>query len=77
MTTESEKPFDQTRRCDILKMSVQELSIHNCIIDVEKMGADVRLTDAVMFLQAAKESVADFLDKQPRRARRIVIISEN
>jgi hypothetical protein len=39
-----------------------ELAIHNAMAEVEKAGADVRLTDAINLLSKAKELVADFVD---------------
>ena len=50
------------RRNQINKMSPTEVAILSTIRVVENLGADVRLTDAVVLLQAARESVADFLD---------------
>jgi len=43
-------------------MTRSESSILEAMQEVERMGADVRLTDAVVLLQAARESVADFVD---------------
>lgn len=39
-----------------------EHAIREAIMAVEAMGADVRLTEAVNLLSAAKEKVADFVD---------------
>ena len=44
-------------------MSPAELAIRAAVEAVEQMGADVRLTDAVQLLQAARESVADHVDQ--------------
>jgi hypothetical protein len=39
-----------------------ELAIHNAIQEVEKAGADERLTEAVILLAKAKDCIADFID---------------
>lgn len=39
-----------------------EKAIYNASIEVEKMGADVKLTDAVIKLSEARELVADYID---------------
>lgn len=39
-----------------------ELAIYNAMQEVEKAGADTKLTDAIMFLQKAKDCVSDFVD---------------
>jgi hypothetical protein len=43
-------------------MTNAELAIRNAVLEVEAVGADPRLTDAVMKLTAAQEAVADFVD---------------
>jgi hypothetical protein len=53
---------DMPRRNCVDKLSPAELAIRNAILEVEKVGADVRLTDAVVLLQAAKDSVSDYID---------------
>jgi uncharacterized protein YdcH (DUF465 family) len=53
---------DFPRRNQLDKCTVAELSIFEAITEVEKVGADVRLTNAVMKLQEAKEFVSDFID---------------
>lgn len=50
------------RRSQMEKWSEAEAAIHLAVQSVEAMPADVRLTDAVTLLQAAKDSVADFID---------------
>ena len=50
------------RRNDLLQMSLAERELFDVVQSVENMGADVRLTDAVVLLQAARDSVADFID---------------
>ena len=44
-----------------------ELAIQNAVNEVEKMAADVRLTNAVILLGKARESVADFIDDVTRK----------
>lgn len=39
-----------------------ELSIYNAMQEVEKIGADLRLTEAIILLAKAKELVADYID---------------
>jgi hypothetical protein len=39
-----------------------ELAIYNAMQEVENIGVDTRLTDAVIKLQEAKDLVADFVD---------------
>lgn len=60
---------ETTRRIDLTRMTPAEKAIYDAVQAVEAMPADVRLTDAVILLQAARESVADFVDgiKDQRR----------
>lgn len=39
-----------------------EKSIYNAMQEVEKMGADVRLTNAIIKLSEAKDFVSDYID---------------
>ena len=41
-----------------------ELAIHNAMQEVEKVGADPKLTEAVILLSKAKELVSDYVDSQ-------------
>jgi hypothetical protein len=41
-----------------------ELAIRKSVDEVEKIGADVRLTEAVILLDKARELVDDFIDEQ-------------
>lgn len=50
------------RRIQLERMSSGERAIFAAVHEVERMGADQRLTDAVILLQAARDSVADFVD---------------
>lgn len=52
------------RRIQLDKMIPAELAIHNAIQEVEKIGADVRLTNAVIKLQEAKDLISDFTDEK-------------
>jgi hypothetical protein len=45
-----------------------ELAISRAVDEVEKMPADLRLTDAVILLSEARGKVADFVDQIPRDA---------
>lgn len=53
---------DTPRRIHVELLSAAELAIREAVAQVEKMPADVRLTDAVILLQSAREKVADFID---------------
>lgn len=46
-----------------------EKMIYECQGEVEKMGADVRLTDALNLLIEARHKIADFIDdfNQPKQ----------
>jgi hypothetical protein len=50
------------RRNCVDRMTRIELAIRDAVRAVENMGADVRLTEAVNLLHAAREKVADFVD---------------
>ena len=53
---------DFPRRNQLDKCTPAELAIYKAMEEVEKAGADVKLTDAIIKLQEAKELVADFVD---------------
>jgi hypothetical protein len=55
------------RRNRIDQFTPAEKAIYDAVQAVEAAGADVRLTDAVVLLQAARERVADFVDNTPSR----------
>ena len=50
------------RRNQMPKWSTGERAIQDAVEVVERMGADVRLTDAVILLGKARDRVADFVD---------------
>ncbi len=52
------------RRIQLDLITPAELAIHNAMQEVEKLGANSRLTEAVTLLQEAKNAVADFVDEQ-------------
>lgn len=54
--------FPRRNRLDLNEPS--ELAIFNAMQEVEKIGADVRLTKAVTLLSEAKELVSDFIDEE-------------
>jgi hypothetical protein len=58
MKTENEIP----RRAKMWQWCCAEILIHQAMQEVEKMGADERLTKAVTLLSDAKNAVADFVD---------------
>lgn len=45
-----------------------ERAIYDAIQEVEKIGADVRLTRAVLLLSEAKGLVADFVDEKQEQS---------
>lgn len=49
------------------KWTPAEIAIWNATQEVERAGADVRLTDAVILLAAARDAVADYVDGIYRR----------
>jgi hypothetical protein len=57
--------IDYMRRCDIQRMTDTERLIANAMAAVEKMPGDVRLTDAVSLLFAARTRLADYVDQTP------------
>lgn len=50
------------RRCKIDEFCAAETAIREAKLAVEAMGADVRLTDAIILLNQAQDKVADFVD---------------
>lgn len=50
------------RRNQINRWTAAERAIAAAVEEVERAGADVRLTDAVTLLDAARHSVADYVD---------------
>lgn len=56
--------METPRRIRLDLNNAAELAIHNAIQEVEKLGADVRLTNAVIELQKAKEHVSNYVDAQ-------------
>jgi hypothetical protein len=56
-----------SRRSDVRQMTPAELFIRAAVAEVEAVGADPRLTDAVELLQAAKDAVADYVDGVEKR----------
>ena len=55
---------DFPRRNQLDKCTPAELAIYKAMEEVEKAGADVKLTEAIIKLQEAKELVADFVDEK-------------
>lgn len=52
------------RNNDISLMTSAELAIYNAMQEVEKLGADTRLSNAVVYLMQAKAEVSYFIDQQ-------------
>jgi hypothetical protein len=55
------------RRIQIENFTPAERAIYDAVHVVESVGADVRLTRAVMLLQEARSLVADYVDGVPAR----------
>ena len=55
------------RRARLDLWTKAERAIYDAVQEVEGVGADVRLTDAVVLLQAARDSVADYVDGVNKR----------
>lgn len=53
--------FPRRNRLDL--NTPEEMAIRNAVEKVEKMGADVKLTEAVVLLDKARELVADYIDQ--------------
>jgi hypothetical protein len=62
----SSPAFDPLRRCDELRQTTVEHAILEAMRLVESLGADPRLTDAVVLLGRARDAIADFVDKVER-----------
>lgn len=54
---------DFPRRNQLDKCVSAELAIDKAITEVEYLGADLKLTDAIMKLQEARELVSDYVDE--------------
>jgi hypothetical protein len=54
--------METPRRIRIDLLSPAEMAIYNATLEVEKAGADRRLTMATIKLQQARALVADFID---------------
>lgn len=52
------------RRNKLYENTSAEKAIYDAMQEVEKVGADVRLTEAVMLLAKAKDLVADYVDEK-------------
>jgi hypothetical protein len=52
------------RRIQLELMTPAEKAIYDASLEVEKVGADERLTKAVVLLSEARNLVADYVDEQ-------------
>lgn len=59
-------PDEPPRRMDPARMTPAETAIAACIREVEALGSDPRLTDAVAALWQARHKVGDFVDDVER-----------
>lgn len=58
----ADQQFPRRSRLDLCTPA--EKAIYDAMQEVEKIGADVRLTEAVILLSQAKNKVADYIDEQ-------------
>lgn len=58
---------EMPRRVRMENWCEAERAIYVAKLQVEKMGADPRLTDAILLLNAAQSSVADHIDGVEKR----------
>ena len=58
---------DIPRRNDLLRQEPAELAIGFATYQVETLGADPLLTEAVVLLGQAKDKVADYIDKKGKK----------
>jgi hypothetical protein len=58
----------ENRRNRLDLMKPVEKAIHDAMQELEKIGADVRLTQATIHLMDAKKLVSDWLDEQEENA---------
>lgn len=56
------------RRICVDRFSPAERAIYDAVLLVEALPADLRLTNAVVLLQQARDSVADFVDESIAKA---------
>jgi hypothetical protein len=60
-----QKMENETPRRNRLDLNTPaEIAIHNAMQEIEKIGANVKLTEAIILLQQAKDKVADYIDIQ-------------
>jgi hypothetical protein len=52
------------RRANTQTMTKEELAIQNLVWEIEKLGADPLLTDAVVLLGQARDKLSDWIDKE-------------
>lgn len=66
-----ENGFPRRSRLDLCEPS--EKAIYDAMQEVEKIGADERLTNAIIKLQEAKELVSDYIDEKKSAANENII----
>lgn len=54
--------FSRRSRMDLMDSS--EKLITEAVWEIEKLGCDVKLTEAVILLTKAKDLISDFIDKK-------------
>lgn len=59
--------YDTSRRSDVKRQLPAERAVGVAVRLVEELGADPRLTDAVLSLFEAADSIADYIDGVERR----------
>ncbi len=62
----SDRPDGIPRRAYMPEWVPAEKAVQDAVDEVEKMPADIRLTEAVMLLGQARDKVADYIDSFPK-----------
>lgn len=62
------------RRNDLARNVDAEHAIRTAVAEVEFLAADERLSDAVALLNAARESVADYVDGVTHQRRHVLVV---
>jgi hypothetical protein len=57
-----------TRRNYLHLNEKSEMAIYDAIQEVEKLGADEKLTEAVTLLSKARDLVSDYIDNQNKQS---------
>lgn len=64
MAPEAEKEYPSNRRARLDLIEPSEKAIYDAVGEIEKVGADIRLTNAQVLLQQARDQLADYFDEK-------------